>query len=444
MARLARTVLLLLALVVSTTQAQNLVADKLKKQGLTAAAEVWDLAGVSTPASNPKAKWTAFVPSNAAVKGFLTEMGLTMADLKARPGLAKRIVGSHLLLGSNVRAQEIFANGNTRVANTAAGSSSRLLLKQAGGKVTVAGKHGAAANVDPAYVAVDDNKTIHVVDKVLYGDGYYPSFSALCNARAITLSQFCQAAAVAGLDSTLDAPAGFDHTLFVPSNKAFIAAKLDLGAGAAAPSASAVADVLKYHVLAGPAQPLPALAAGKHETLLAGQSVEVSYKGGKAFVNGVQIVKRNVYVGKAIVQGVTQLLVPGKSATAGAEATTATSTAKPSASTTIKTPKGSISITPGSITLPKLSITPAAAAAAPKSPVSINVSTKAGRRMLLDFGWGASAGPTALEDASQQQIQAAVDGDESAADAGQQALGGSEDLSVPGTANLAEEGIYNW
>jgi hypothetical protein len=32
-------------------------------------------------------------------------MGLSMADLKARPGLAKRIVGSHLLLGSNVRAQ---------------------------------------------------------------------------------------------------------------------------------------------------------------------------------------------------------------------------------------------------------------------------------------------------------------------------------------------------
>lgn len=56
--------------------------------------------------------------------------------------------------------------------------------------------------------------------------------------------------------------------------------------------------MLKYHVLAGPAQPLPALAAGKHETLLAGQSVEVLYKGGKAFVNGVQIVKRNVYVGK--------------------------------------------------------------------------------------------------------------------------------------------------
>jgi hypothetical protein len=42
-------------------QAQNLVADKLKKQGLTAAAEIWNIAGVTTPASNAKAKWTAFV-----------------------------------------------------------------------------------------------------------------------------------------------------------------------------------------------------------------------------------------------------------------------------------------------------------------------------------------------------------------------------------------------
>jgi hypothetical protein len=71
--------------------------------------------------------------------------------------------------------QEIFANGDTRVANTAARGDSRLLFKQAGGKVTVAGKHGAAANVDPAYVAVDDNKTIHVIDKVLYGGELQPA-----------------------------------------------------------------------------------------------------------------------------------------------------------------------------------------------------------------------------------------------------------------------------
>jgi hypothetical protein len=139
---------------------------------------------------------------------------------------------------------------------------------------------------------------LHLPHPLTSADGYYPSFKALCSTRALTLSQFCQATAVAGLDATLDAPAGFDHTVFVPSNKAFIAAKLDLGAGATAPSASAVADVLKYHVLAGPAQAVPALAAGKHETLLAGQFVEISYQGSKAFVNGGQIVKKNVYVGK--------------------------------------------------------------------------------------------------------------------------------------------------
>lgn len=42
-------------------QAQNLVAAKLKKQGLTAAAKIWDIAGVSAPASDAKASWTAFV-----------------------------------------------------------------------------------------------------------------------------------------------------------------------------------------------------------------------------------------------------------------------------------------------------------------------------------------------------------------------------------------------
>lgn len=92
-------------------------------------------------------------------------------------------------------SQEIFANGNTRVANTAAGSSSRLLLKQAGGKVTVAGKHGAAANVDPAYVAVDDNKTIHVVDKVLYGGEDATCAAPQHGCKAVQHAHYCQAAA---------------------------------------------------------------------------------------------------------------------------------------------------------------------------------------------------------------------------------------------------------
>jgi hypothetical protein len=140
---------------------------------------------------------------------------------------------------------------------------------------------------------------------------------------------------------------------------------------------------------------------------------------------------------QAIVQGITHLLQPGKTATAAAAATTSTSAsaaaAKPSGITVTKT-----SVT---ATLPKLSIAPAAAAATAKSPVAASV-TKTGRRKLLGFGWGASAGPTALQDTSEQQIQEAVDGDESVADAAQQSLAGTEILSVPGTADRADEGIY--
>jgi hypothetical protein len=141
--------------------------------------------------------------------------------------------------------------------------------------------------------------------------------------------------------------------------------------------------------------------------------------------------------------------MPGKLASAAAAATstastaTATSPAKPSAISITKPNKGSLTITSGTITLPKLSIVPAASAAATaKSPITINLTNKSGHRKLLSFGWGASAGPTALQDATEQQIQDAVDGDDSVADVGQEAVSGSEDLSVPGTANLADEGIY--
>jgi hypothetical protein len=73
--------------------------------------------------------------------------------------------------------------------------------------------------------------------------------------------------------------------------------------------------------------------------------------------------------------------------------------------------------------------------------VAISI-TKSGHRKLLAFGWGLSGGPTALLDTSEQQIQDAVDGDESVADAAQESESGTEDLSVPGTANMADEGIY--
>lgn len=104
-------------------------------------------------------------------------------------------------------------------------------------------------------------------------DGYYPSFKSLCKERD-SVTDFCRAVMYAGLGDVVDGK-DFAHTLFVPNNKAFTPVAL-AGAQAAAPSA--VADILKYHVLAGPPKEMPkGIKAGPHETLLAGQSLNIKY-----------------------------------------------------------------------------------------------------------------------------------------------------------------------
>jgi hypothetical protein len=100
----------------------------------------------------------------------------------------------------------------------------------------------------------------------------------------------------------------------------------------------------------------------------------------------VAVIKPNVHVGKAVVHGIGSVLNP-----TAAAVTTEKAATKPAAK-------------------------PAAAAAAPAA------AAKTGSRKLLDFGWGAMAGPTAEQDAAQQAIQNAVSGDESVANAAQGAV----------------------
>jgi hypothetical protein len=77
-------------------------------------------------------------PSDAAIAAFLKTMGLTLDDLKQRPLLAKKIVAQHTILKHNVREQELFAQGNTRIVDTMAGRPNELLFqKLPSGSVTV-------------------------------------------------------------------------------------------------------------------------------------------------------------------------------------------------------------------------------------------------------------------------------------------------------------------
>jgi hypothetical protein len=106
---------------------------------------------------------------------------------------------------------------------------------------------GTTANVQKGLIQIDDNKSAHPIDKVLYSDQYYPDFVTLCSQRKLTLSDFCKAVVYADLSSTINAK-DFANTVFVPNNKAFT--KQELGAGKV-PTVAQVQDVVKFHVVPG-------------------------------------------------------------------------------------------------------------------------------------------------------------------------------------------------
>lgn len=418
----------------ATVQAQTAkttdVSGALKKAGLNKVAAILDIANMTKPMSNPKAKWTLLAPDDAAVDAWLGAMGLSVDDLKARPILAKELAKQHLIVRSNLRAADIFDQGDTRSVRTMAGRPNNLLLsaERSGGKiskVTIRDFQDGVATVKGELIPVDENKSVHKIDRVLSSDRYYTDAAALCKARRLTISEFCDAIQYAGLGK--DLATNNAYTAFVPNNAAMAKAKLNLaGPSGVAPKPAAVAAVLKNHVVKGARElpggfrndvPVQALGGanltarfervkttptdGRHADYAA---VTVASGGGAP----AKVIKSNVHVGKAVFHGIDAVLLP-KAGSAPATATKA----------------------------------PAATPAA---------TTKAGGRRLmaygrhlLEFGWGLQGGGTTAEmDDAESDIEAAADGDESTADAAQQSLLGAEELSVPGDYNQVDNGINPW
>jgi uncharacterized surface protein with fasciclin (FAS1) repeats len=403
---------LLLALCVASAQAQDKTTDikgALEKNGHKLAAAVLDIAGVTKSVSNPKARYTFLLPTDAAITKFLKDMGLSVDDLKKRPELAKQLVAQHTLLGDNVREQEIFAKGNYRKVTTMASKEFKgdedLKFKRADGKVTITDAQGNTVNVAGKPMHPDDNKTVIPIDGVLFGSEYYTDFAAVCKHRKGDVGRvtaFCDAVKTAGLENALK---GLDATLFVPNDDAMAKATKD-----AKPSKEALANILKFHVVEGARELPKAWKNGASAKTLEGKDLTVTYKivSGKdtkrkydwaeASVNGVPVLKANVHVGKAVAHGIGAVLIPGAAA-------------------------------------PKVNTE--------KAPVA-----KTGTRKLLQqggsSGWAFSAGPTAVQDEVSSQIQAAVYGNESAADAALTSTRLAEELSVPGAYTQYSVGDNPW
>lgn len=418
----------------ATTPVKADFKGTLESKGFKLAAALFDIANMTAALNKPAAVYTVLVPSDLAVQTFLKRMNLTVEQLKARPALAKALAAQHLIMKHNVRAQELFENGPVRIVKTLAGTPNDLLFRKVGNDVKVTDVQGFTANVNK-HVAIDDNKTLHPVDKVLLPDSVFFDLKQLCEFRPLTLKTFCQALVYAGLNASLS-PANQEITVFVPNNKAF-AKGVQLNGGVV-PSPAKTADLLKYHVIPGGARtvgsssvlPTSIKPGVAQPTLLAGQSLAVKYTAQKPTAGrklpfatadvltttgqSVPIVKANVHVGQMVVHGIESMLLPGNATLA--------------------------SITPANATKPSgrhLLLSSLAFA-------SLDGSGYGGSRALLGWGWGMSAGPTAEMDDAEGAIQAAADGDESVAAATQQSLYGAETLSVPGSYEKVEEGVLPW
>ncbi|KAF8055656.1 RPA1A [Scenedesmus sp. PABB004] len=428
----------LLAVGGATAQNKTDVTGTLEKQGFKLAAALLDAANVTKALDNPAAYYTLLVPTDKAITDFLAKMGLTPAAVLGDPVLARKLVAQHLILGHNVRAQDIFDKGDARVVATKAGKPNDLLFRRgADGKVTVTDVQGGTATVGK-YIVIDDNKTAHPVNKVLLSDSIFYSLADLCAFRPLTISALCRAIAYAGLEAPLSAG---NLTLFGPNNAAFNkAVKLT---GGDTPSPARTAELLKYHVVPGihtlgSYAPL-SLRGGKPVTTLQGQTLVAEYATVKPAAGSklkrpyaevtidstggtkAKVLKPNVYVGKSIVHGINAVLIPAAGPTPAANATA-----------------------PGTASRPAAVATPGAKPAGRRMLALLDEELTAARRALLGWGWRFNGGVTAEEDDAESDIDAAVDGDQSVSDAAYESQYGAEALSVPGAYDDIEDGVSPW
>jgi transforming growth factor-beta-induced protein len=161
---------------------------------------------------------------------------------------------------------------------------------------------GGGVKVNDATVTTADvnasNGVIHVIDKVLL-----PPNLVQAAQYAGSFTSLVGAVTTAGLAETLSAPAA-DLTVFAPTDAAFSALPPGTVAGL---SPSALADLLKYHVVAGK-KPANTLASGSVPTLLSGKNVAVTVTGSAVKVNDANVVIADVVTTNGIIHAIDKVL----------------------------------------------------------------------------------------------------------------------------------------
>jgi len=201
-------------------------------------------ANLDTVLADADGKFTVFAPTDAAFTQYLTDKGLTAAQLLASPDLAD-ILLYHVISGAEVNAAAATAiAGNTvEMAN-----DDNMALSLSGADLFANLSNISGTDVDAS------NGIIHVINTVLTppADATVPTqtIAQIAGADA-NLTILVQALQAANLVDTLNDASG-DFTVFAPTDAAFTALLTDLGINAATLLASPdLEKILLKHVVSG-------------------------------------------------------------------------------------------------------------------------------------------------------------------------------------------------
>ncbi len=242
--------------------------------------------------------FTVFAPSNTAFAGLLTAIGQTSLNDIPEPVL-KTVLQYHVVTTAALRSTQ-FTAGNVNTAaseNIAVTISPNLRLN---GTVSV-----TTPNVEAT------NGIVHVIDAVLVPPTILPIVGTIVAPAYFNknFSTLVSAVVQAGLLPTLLSTTN-QLTLFAPTNAAFTAAEITLPPSNTANNA-ALAEILKYHVIAGSNEITSgSIATGSSSATTLSGPIYLSKGAAGVFINGTsQVTTPDVQASNGIVHVINRALV---------------------------------------------------------------------------------------------------------------------------------------
>jgi transforming growth factor-beta-induced protein len=289
------------------------LAEEANARGFTALVAAANKAGLTTALNDPSANLTVFAPTDAAFNSLATTLGFSSATALVnaldQPTLAK-ILQYHVLPEKKTAAALAAGSATQDTLFAFEGAPAKLQLNTSSG-VRITDNVLTVANVTSADVGAR-NGVIHVIDKVLVPPGVF-DIVQLAKLNP-TFSVLVEAVVAAGLVDTLDGPAPV-LTVFAPTNAAFSAALTELTLTKPALLASpGLANILRYHVVAGNVRAANVIALPKPATVTTVQGSTFSIGADLRITDGLgrvaNLVATDVIASNGVVHVIDKVILP--------------------------------------------------------------------------------------------------------------------------------------